>query len=117
MSLDVTLYLEIDVGAPELQYVCFFDSNYTHNCASMAREAGLYKYVWRPEECEPPIEFAKDLIEHLRSGIARMEDDPERFTRLNPENGWGSYETFLPWLREYLAACIKYPKARIAASR
>lgn len=46
-----------------------------------------------------------------------MEDEPKRFIALNPENGWGSYDTFLLWLRDYLAACIENPKATIYASR
>jgi len=94
-----------------------FDANYTHNCNKMAEAAGIYQCVWRPEECDPPINLARQLIEPLRAGIKQMEDDPAKFIDLNPANGWGSYETFLPWLREYLQACIEHPKAQVRACR
>lgn len=117
MSLDVTLLFEVDTGGPDSSSDwVVFDSNYTHNCSKMAVEAGVYEYVWRPEECSD-VKTAGDLVTPLRRAIQVMEDDPSRFKSLNPSNGWGSYETFLPWLREYLQACLKYPKAKIRASR
>lgn len=116
MSLDVYLQFEIDTGGPGPEHiVTVFDANYTHNCGLMAKESGVYGVVWRPEE--NGVESAADLIEPLRQGIAAMEDDPKRFIALNPANGWGSYETFLPWLREYLEACVRFPKAKVVACR
>jgi hypothetical protein len=47
------------------------------------------------------VKTAGDIIEPLRRGIKLMEDEPQ----------------FLPWLREYLRACIENPKATIYASR
>ena len=116
MSLDLYLQVSVDVGGSEPHIVTLWQASYTHNCNTMAEAAGIYKHVWRPEELSE-IKTAADLIEPLRAGIQRMEDDPMRFIALNPENGWGSYETFLPWLKQYLAACIEYPKATIDASR
>jgi hypothetical protein len=46
-----------------------------------------------------------------------MKADPNRFISLNPPNGWGSYDTFLPWLETYLAACEEHPDATVRASR
>lgn len=117
MSLDVRLQFDIDTGGPESpETITVYEANYTHNCNAMAMAAGIYAYVWRPEEC-PDVKCANDLIEPLRRGIQEMENDPEKFIALNPKNGWGSYDTFLPWLREYLQACIRYPKAKVAAWR
>jgi hypothetical protein len=116
MSLDLYLQVSADVGGAE-PYVCtLWKANYTHNCNVMAEAAGIYKHVWRPEEL-PEIKTAGDLIEPLRAGILRMKGDPQKFIALNPANGWGSYKTFLPWLQEYLEACMAYPKATISASR
>ena len=116
MSLDVSLYLPVDSGGPEPHSFELFSANYTHNCTTMAAEAGIYKHVWRPEELDE-VQTAGDLIEPLRAGIKRMEDEPQRFIALNPPNGWGSYATFLPWLRKYLEACVEHPKALIDACR
>lgn len=92
-----------------------FWANYTHNCNTMAKEAGIYMQVWRPEEVG--ITKASELIPHLEAGIALMESDPPRFEALNPENGWGSYKTFVPWLKKYLEACRENPDATIEVSR
>lgn len=46
-----------------------------------------------------------------------MKEYPDRFTKLNPENGWGSYETFLPWLERYLEACQQHPEALVTVWR
>jgi hypothetical protein len=93
----------------------FYDSNITHNLNRMAREAGIYEALWRPDECQ--ITKAAQLIEPLRTGLALMESDPPRFKKHDAENGWGTYEQFLPWIREYLSACEQYPDANISVSR
>ncbi len=115
MSLDVDLEFEVDTGNGTKVF-SVFEANYTHNCNTMASAAGLYQYVWRPEECED-VKCAGDLVEPLRRGIKYMEDNPEKFQALNPSNGWGNYDTFLPCLRKYLEACVKYPKAIVNACR
>lgn len=93
----------------------YFDANITHNLGGMANEAGIYGVVWKPEE--NGINTAKDLILPLEKGIALMESDPKRFKAFNAKNGWGLYENFLPWLKEYLRACKEYPDAFVRASR
>jgi hypothetical protein len=92
-----------------------FSANYTHNCAAMAGEAGVYECVWRPEEIG--ITKAEQLIEPLTKGIELMESDPEQFKKHNPPNGWGSYDTFLPWLKRYRDACVEYPTAGVSVWR
>ena len=115
MSLDVYLTYEIDTGGKPYSSE-LFSSNYTHNCGEMAKAAGIYQYVWRPDEC-PDVKLAGDLIAPLAKGIQEMTDNPSKFIAMNPKNKWGSYETFLPWLKEYLQACKDYPKASVHVSR
>ena len=92
-----------------------FSASITHNLTVMADAAGIYKYLWRPEELG--IFKAKDLIEPLSEGLDRLKSDPERFRRLNAENGWGTYDDFVPWLESYLKACKENPSAKILVSR
>lgn len=106
MSLDVYLTVEHD----EVYW-----ANITHNLGRMAEAAGIYAPVWRPDE--NGIETASQLIEPLRTGIALMKSDPDRFQALNSANGWGSYVVFVPWLERYLAACMEYPQAKVSVSR
>jgi hypothetical protein len=107
MSLDI--YLTV-VRPTEV-----FETNITHNLSAMAAEAGIYQHLWRPEEIG--IATAGQLIDPLRSAIALMEAEPERFKAHNPSNGWGSYEFFIPWLKELLVACEQNPDATIKVSR
>ncbi len=106
MSLDVYLNL----GDEEV-----FSANVTHNLNTMAEEAGIYKHLWRPDEIG--ITKAAELIEPLCAGLALMCEQPERFEALNPENGWGSYTGFLPWIAKYRQACVKFPNATVRVSR
>jgi len=108
MSLDVALTCGHCNGE-------LFSANITHNLNAMAEAVGIYKPVWRPDE--NGIRHASDLIDILETGIAKMKADPAKFKEMDPENGWGSYDNFLPWLESYLEACKKYPKAVIGACR
>lgn len=92
-----------------------YSANITHNLNRMADEAGIYQYCWRPEELD--ITHAKQLIEPLEAAIATMKSNPDRFKKHNPANGWGSYDSFVPWLENYLAACRRYPDAIVEVSR
>lgn len=92
-----------------------FEWNITHNLAKMADQAGLYECLWRPDENE--IEKASQLIEPLKKGLDSLKSDPNRFKKLNPENGWGSYEGLVSFVENYLKACEKYPDAMIGVSR
>jgi len=56
---------------------------------------------------------AGEVIGTLRDAIAAMEDRPADFKKLNPENGWGSYEGALETLRWLLAECLQHPKATV----
>jgi len=92
-----------------------FSANITHNLGKMADEAGIYKYLWRPDELG--VEKAQELIEPLQSGLSLLEDAPERFKALNPPNGWGTYEGLVNFVRDYLDACKKYPGAEVSVWR
>ncbi len=92
-----------------------YSANITHNLTRMATEAGIYKHLWRPEEIG--ITRARQLIEPLSIGVALMKREPERFIALNPANGWGSYDCFIPWIERYIAACCEFPDADVSVSR
>lgn len=107
MSLDVTLVA--------VRKTSVYDANITHNLGAMADAAGIYKCLWRPEEIG--IAKASELIKPLREGLAKLEADPEKFKTHNSPNGWGMYEHFVPFVRNYLAACEENPDAEIEVSR
>lgn len=92
-----------------------FTANITHNLGNMADEAGIYECLWRPDELG--ITKAEALIKPLSEGLRKLKRDPERFIPLNPPNGWGCYEAFVPWVERYLIACITYPEAEVSVWR
>jgi len=92
-----------------------FHRNITHNLGEMAKEAGIYEALWRPDEIG--ITKAKQLKNILADGFALLSKDPERFKKLNPENGWGTYEQLVEFVGEYCVACISHPDADVVVSR
>lgn len=115
MSLDVSLYFECDTGTDETLRAEVFDGNITHNLGKMAREAGVYDACWCP--IENGLTHAGHLIEPLTKGIEQLMSKPNHFREFNPDNNWGSYEGLLEFLRAYLEACQKYPKAKISCCK
>lgn len=106
MSLDITL----TENGEEV-----FSANITHNLNKMADVARIYIPLWKPEEIG--ITKAKQLYPLLQEGLAAMVLDPEKFEALNPENGWGSYKNFVPWIFELIQACRMYPNADVSVCR
>jgi hypothetical protein len=90
-------------------------ANITHNLASMAREAGIYRYLWRPEEVN--VMCANQLIAPLENGLELLQSDRDRFEKFDPKNGWGGYDTLVEFVSQYLSVCQDYPQARISVSR
>lgn len=92
-----------------------YSANITHNLGIMASEAGLYRWIWRPDEAG--VTTAAQLIEPLRTGLALLKSDPERFKPYTSSNGWGTYEGFTEFVEAYLAACEATPAASVSVSR
>lgn len=107
MSYDI--WLTIDAGGPEPAFVGG-DHNMTSNVAPMWRMAGA-------DLAEFHGCVAGDVLPLLRDAVAAMEDDPTAYRVMNPKNGWGSYETYLGFLRELVKDFAAHPKATVVVSR
>ena len=92
-----------------------YSANITHNLNEMADAAGFYMALWRPEEIG--IKTAAELLPLLRAGLTELVADPARFLAFNPENGWGSYNNLVKFVRAYIVACEMYPDATVEVSR
>ncbi len=108
------LYPEYNVETHEYEEDYYYTDNITHNLNKMAKEADLYNALWHPEKLN--ITKAADLIDILREGLHKLKLDPDKYTKFNPENGWGSYETLVEFVDNYLNACYKFPDAEIEVS-
>lgn len=107
--------MSLDVYLIEMQPTQVFESNITHNLGKMAKEAGLYEYLWEPEKLK--IYEAGNLIAPLTIGLQALAAFPEKFSKFDAANGWGTYKDFIQFVTEYLDACKKHPNARIGVSR
>lgn len=115
MSLDVDLFMDVNVGTDKTHQVLLYSFNITHNLAKMAYKCGLHDYMWGAEELG--FKQAKDLIEGLEEGIKELKARPEFYSKYNPKNHWGDYEDLVNVASEFLEACKYFPKANISVSR
>ncbi len=103
MGLDISLMTSV------------YSANITHNLNEMAGAAGIYKYLWRPEEVG--IYYAENLIDPLTKGLEELKNNPEEYKKYNSENGYGMYEDFVEFVENYICACKKYPDSFVKADR
>lgn len=109
------------------------DWNYTHNCNRMATSlltdeeleaAARRQWADRPDviariDADPSSWGSWWYCLDGMSGpegaalldriIRGLEADPERFRAMNPENGWGDYDSFLKVLTEMRNAVPEWP--------
>lgn len=112
MSLDFSLYIDIDTGGKQLHRVYLYDGNYTHNVTPMWRKCFVYGALYNSDG-----NHAGAIIDCLRGGYELMQANPQEYLQLNPSNGFGDYQSALKFLGEVLAACEKHPKAIIEVQR
>ena len=107
MSLDVTLKKVMPTEV--------YTDNITHNLNTMAKQAGIYEALWRPDEIG--ITHAHQLIPILEKGLLELSRHPELYEQFNPSNGWGNYVGLKVFVREYLEACRANPDAEVEVCR
>ena len=114
MSLDVYLISNICTHCNREDEV--YSANITHNLNKMAAAAGIYEYLWRPEEVGATK--AKQLIGPLSTGLDNLLSDPNTYTdKFSPPNGWGTYDQLVKFVKDYVLACERHPDAEIRVSR
>ena len=107
--------MSLDISFVQQQPVEVFSRNITHNLNVMAKEAGIYQHLWRPEELS--ITKAGQLVEPLTRGLQLLKRDPARFKALNPANGWGDYHGLVDFVSATLKHAAEFPDADIEISR
>ena len=109
MSYDISLVIDTGGLAPATIGGADF-WNYTSNCARMWRLAGA-------DLAEFDGKTAGACLIVLEAAVMTMKRDPLPYLALNPDNGWGSYDTLLPALDELAAMFRAHPKATVVVSR
>jgi hypothetical protein len=107
MSLDFSL---MEQGIDGNDVIEVFEINITHNLAPMARELGIYRMLWKPEEYG--FTKASQMVVPLANAIMDLATNKEKYSTYNPPNGWGSYEGFLDSLCKILSNVVRYPDSK-----
>lgn len=107
--------MSLDVYLKEFRPTEVFEANITHNLGKMAAAVDLYEPLWRPENLG--IKKAHQLVPFLITGLERLREMEARCRQLEPENGWGRYETLVDFTEKYLKACRENPYADVGVSR
>ena len=94
---------------------CLYDANITHNLCEMAEKSGIYYALWRPEEIG--CKYAKDIIPILTEWLKKLKKAPVKYSRYNSPNWWWTYKYFVPFVENYLNACIENPESIIKVNR
>ncbi len=113
MSLDI--YVKAEVCPCCGRHDEDFNVNITHNLIEMAKAVELYLPLWCMSESG--ITKAAQLIEPLTLGILELESCPLEYKVHNPENGWGSYESFLEACKTLLEYCKANPESLVEVCR
>lgn len=108
---------DVDIQTVQKETVEVWWDNITHNLTKMADAVGAYKILWRPDEIYEGEIRAKQLTTDLTIAWLAIWQNPEALKKYNPKNGWGSYETLLNFVWNYLKATVEYPNAIVEVSR
>ena len=102
--------MSLDIYLDAVRRTRIHSQNITHNLNTMADHAGIYEALWHPE----PGTLAADLIDLLEKAIVDMKQRPDYYKQFDAENGWGTYDDFVPWLEELLEHCRENPDAEVS---
>ncbi len=84
--------------------------NYTHNVNGMIRAAGM---DWSAEAIRKMT--CEQFAHEVRLVFKVWDANPDRFRAMNPENGWGSYDSLRAALEEFVDKCDYFPGCRLVA--
>lgn len=109
MSWDIWLTTEVDGRTVTIEDAG--DFNYTHNCNRMIRHAGFEEWPYQLDGMP-----AGDFCKRLDAVLVAFREDPDRYREMNPENGWGDFDSLHLLLTEVLDSFDPFPSARVGCS-
>lgn len=106
--------MSLDIYFSEVKRINIASHNITHNLVPMAKALGVYNHLWHPERIG--IKKASELITRLEEALYDLQKSPEVYKKLNPDNGWGSYDVFVDFLYDVIRTCKENPESEINTS-
>jgi len=80
-----------------------FWKNITHNLTPMWHKAEVFDALYNSDGKRP-----KEIIETLRTGLLKMQQEPAEYRKLESPNKWGNYQSAVCFLTEVIDACQQY---------
>lgn len=101
--------MSLDVSVKAKRVVDVYEDNITYNLAPM-----YYKCI----DIDGGLKAlngmkCKDAAVVLNRAIDDLIENKEEYEKLNPENGWGSYEGLLKSLKNLRIACLENPSGKV----
>lgn len=101
--------MSLDVSVKAKRVVDVYEDNITYNLAPM-----YYKCI----DIDGGLKAlngmkCKDAIPVLNRAIDDLIENKEEYEKLNPKNGWGSYEGLLKSLKSLRIACLENPSGKV----
>lgn len=101
--------MSLDVSVKAKRLVDVYEDNITYNLAPM-----YYKCI----DINGGLKAlngmkCKDAVPVLNRAIDDLIENKEEYEKLNPENGWGSYEGLLKSLKSLRIACLENPSGKV----
>lgn len=101
--------MSLDVSVKARRVVDVYEDNITYNLAPM-----YYKCI----DIDGGLKAlngmkCRDAIPVLNRAIDDLIENKEEYEKLNPENGWGSYEGLLKSLKSLRIACLENPSGKV----
>ena len=82
-----------------------FDQSITGNLRPMARFVDLEKSLWLEKNRQYTPEPTRVFRKQLQKGLKKLLKHRVECEKLNPANGWGSYDVFLKIICEMISEC------------
>lgn len=101
--------MSLDVSVKARRVVDVYEDNITYNLAPM-----YYKCI----DIDGGLKAlngmkCRDAIPVLNRAIDDLIENKEEYEKLNPKNGWGSYEGLLKSLKSLRIACLENPSGKV----
>lgn len=102
--------MSLDIGVKAKREVAIYDSNITYNLADI-----YYKCIDGGFNALNEI-TCKEALPILNKAIENMLENEKEYRKLEPCNGWGTYDGLLEELRELRTCCEDNPDGIIEVS-
>lgn len=94
MSADVSVFTDIGDDAKHE----WASLNVTYNLSEMLREAGFVGWPKARDTMK-----ASEFLAHLAGVLATLKANPDKYSKYDSPNGWGTYLDLIPSLEEFFS--------------